>query len=84
MSSGTLVNSEEVPMPKGELKRYNLALPQELFDQIEDVAQQRHTTVVEVLRSFIRLGLIAVQMDGSSDSALILREGDKERQVLVI
>lgn len=66
------------------LKRYNLVLPEELFNEIQKVAEDRHTTVVEMLRRFIKLGLLAVQLEETSSAALIIREGDHERQIMLI
>lgn len=69
---------------KNDIKKYNLALPQALFDELQEVADKRHTTVVELLRRFIKLGLIAIQIDETPDAALIIREGDKEREILIL
>jgi hypothetical protein len=69
---------------KSEIKKYNLALPQTLFDELQEAADKRHTTVVELLRRFIKLGLIAIQIDETPDAALIIREGDKEREILIL
>jgi hypothetical protein len=67
-----------------ETKRFNLLLPQVLFDELEAVAERRHTSVVELLRRFIKLGLIADQIEMSPDAELIIREGDVERRILLI
>ena len=65
-------------------KRFNMILPYELFDQIQVIADQEHTSVVEVLRRFIKLGLLATEVQKKPDSALILREGDDEKQILLL
>lgn len=69
---------------KSKLYRYNLALPKELFDEIKDAADERGMTVVEVIRKFIKLGLIALETQDTSGSALIIREGDTERQIMML
>ena len=69
---------------KSEVKRYNMVLPQSLFDQLESVAAQHHMTVMDVLRSFIKLGLLAVKVEEREDAALIIREGDKERELVIL
>jgi hypothetical protein len=66
-----------------DMKRYNLALPQTLFDEIQSVAEKRQTTVVEMLRRFIKLGLLVDELENSPDSAFIIREGDREKEVLL-
>lgn len=66
------------------VKRYNLALPEELYDQVQALAERQQTTVVEVLRRFIKLGLLATEIQERRDAALIIREGDREREILLL
>jgi hypothetical protein len=66
------------------VKRYNLALPRKLFDEIEKIAVERQSTIVDVLKMFIRLGLYAVEIDRDKDAMLIVREGDREREIVLI
>jgi hypothetical protein len=65
-------------------KRYNLVLPETLFREVQELADQRQTSVVTLLRSFIRLGLLVARAEESPDTMLIIREGEKERQVLLL
>lgn len=67
-----------------ELKRYNLVLTDELFGELERVARKRHTSVVEVLRRYIKLGLMVEEIDEKPDAALVIREGNNERQIVLI
>jgi hypothetical protein len=41
-------------------------------------------TVLELLRKFIRLGLLVAKAEDSPDAAFVLREGDKERELLLL
>lgn len=66
------------------VKRYNLALPEEVFEEIQLIADENHTTMLEILRRFIKLGLIAYELEKNEDSALIIREGEKEREIVLI
>ena len=45
--------------------------------------ERQHTSVVELLRRFTRLGLLATQLQERPDAALIIREGGTERQILL-
>lgn len=65
-------------------RRYSLVMPEDLFAQVEQLAQRQNTTVVELLRRFTRLGLLAMQVQERPDAALILREGGVERQLLLL
>jgi predicted transcriptional regulator len=65
-----------------EQKRYNLVLPAEVFDEVKTIADSRNTTVKQLLHRFIKLGLIAIKIDETPGAALIIREGDSEREIV--
>ena len=67
-----------------KLRRYNLVLPEELFDEIKKIADKRQTTVVEIIRKFMKLGLLAVQVEETPGSALLIRENDVEREIILL
>lgn len=90
-STMVLDNVEEVvaderqrPKDKPKPKRYNLVLPEELFNEIQKLADEKHTTVLDVLRRFIKLGLIAARVEETPDAALIIREGTTEREIILL
>ena len=66
------------------LKRYNLALPEELFAEVQALADRQQTTVVELLRRFVKLGLLATAVQERPDAALLIREGEREREVILL
>jgi ATP-dependent Clp protease ATP-binding subunit ClpA len=70
--------------PGGDVKRYNLALPQDLFREVEQLAEREGITVLEVLRRSAKLGLLVDQLQRTPGAALIIREGDQERQLVVL
>jgi hypothetical protein len=65
-------------------KRYNLILPEELYQEVQRVAESRHTTVVEMLRRFVKLGLLVAKAEESPDTAFIIRKGDKEQELVLL
>ena len=65
-------------------KRYNLVLPEELFNEVQTVADRHHTTVLEVLRRFIKLGLLVAQAEESPDTAFLIRKGNEEQRLLLL
>ena len=65
-------------------KRYNLVLPQELFDELQRYADSQHTTVAELLRRSIQLFLLAIKIAQTPGAALLIREGDTEREIILI
>lgn len=71
-------------MSQKTLKRYNLALPEELFEEVADIAKRHDTTVVDILRRFIKLGLLATKIQETENAALLIREGNTERHILLL
>ncbi|HEX9990864.1 MAG TPA: hypothetical protein VGE45_20595 [Chloroflexia bacterium] len=73
-----------MPRTARELRRYSLALPEDMFAQLEETARNRGMTVVELLKTFIKIGFLVIQVDENDNAALIIREGDKEREVVLV
>lgn len=71
-------------MPKENTKRYNLIMSQFLFDELQAIADERHSTVLEVIKQFMRLGLFVFRVGKSSEAAVIIREGDREREIVLL
>ncbi len=69
---------------RSQSRRYSLVMPEELFAEVERLAQRQNTTVVDLLRRFTRLGLLAMQIQERPDAALLIREGGVERQLLLL
>jgi len=65
-------------------KRYTLVLPNSVFEQVQQLANAKQTTIVELLRKFIKLGLVAYEVQEKPDAALILREGNTEKEILLL
>lgn len=65
-------------------KRYNLNLPDELYDEVEAIAKERSVSVVAVLKQFIKLGLLVAKIEKDPNSELIIREGEKEKVILLM
>lgn len=66
------------------MKRYNLVLPIELYDQLQEVADQKHTTVLELIRRFVKLGLLAVRAETTPGLDFIVREDGVESRVMIL
>lgn len=66
-----------------ELKRYNLALPEGMFRQVVQLADREHTTVLEVIRRCVKLGLLVAEAQDAG-AKLIIREGTTEREIVIL
>ncbi|MBI4304811.1 MAG: ATP-dependent Clp protease ATP-binding subunit [Chloroflexi bacterium] len=69
---------------KGKVKRYNLALPENLFREVEQLAEREHMTVLEVLRRSVKLGLLIAEVQQTPGASFIIREGKTERQLVLL
>lgn len=66
------------------VRRYSLVLPEDLFQQVQQLAEAEQTTVVELLRRFTRLGLLVHEIQRTPGSSLIIRQPDNSEQRLVV
>jgi hypothetical protein len=73
-----------VTLANQALKRYNLILPEQLYEAIQEIADKQHSTVMDQLRKFIKLGILASDIANDPNSKLIIREGKKEREIILV
>lgn len=74
-----MTSTPEKTMVKNQgVKRYNLVLPVELFNKLEAVAERKGESVVAVLKQFIKLGLLAVELEDKPGAELVIKDADKE------
>lgn len=66
-------------MPE-DIKRYNLKMSQSLYDELDQLATVRGVAVVDVIRAFIKLGLLA----NKPGNELLVREPDGTERTLEI
>ncbi len=74
----TINDRIDVPAEEQGVKRYNLVLPMQIFNRLKAVAEEKDDSVVTVLKQFIKLGLLVVELEKNPDAELIIREGDQE------
>jgi ATP-dependent Clp protease ATP-binding subunit ClpA len=65
-------------------KRYSLVLPESLYQEVQELSDREQTTVVEVMRRFIKLGLLATRIQETPDASIVIREGGRERELLIL
>jgi hypothetical protein len=63
--------------------QYNLVLPRDLYAELKRVAAERGTSVLDLLRRFIRLGLYVVYLQSRQNAELVVREGDSEKTLVL-
>jgi len=62
---------------------YNLKVPAELNQKLVELANEKNTDVMGLLRKFIKLGLIAAEVEKKENSALLIREDGQEREIIL-
>lgn len=70
-------------MAQTELKHYNLAIPKPLFDELQQRVSNEHTSMLELLRRLIRIGLIVYKLSETPGAEIIVRQGDRERELVL-
>jgi hypothetical protein len=72
-----------MPDAKGT-RRYNLVLPESLYNEIQSVADKKGTTVVDWIKTSLKLGLLADRITSTPGAALLIREGDTLREIVLL
>jgi len=63
------------------VRRYQMTMPAELYDELLQVAEAHGDTVQELVKKFIKLGLLVVEVAKIDGHGLFLHEGDLETEV---
>jgi hypothetical protein len=84
-----ILETREAPMANGNgtsrsVKRYQLALPTALYDRVHRAADERDVTVVQLLRAFIKLGLLVLEAEKHPNYELILRTEEGEKHLVLV
>ena len=69
---------------KNGKRRYHLALPENLYIEIDLLAKENGTSIIELIRRFVKLGLIVAKLENEKDSAVIIRQGGRERELALL
>lgn len=60
-------------------QRYTLSLPEAIYEEIRLKSDKHNTSIREVVRQCLKLGLIAMEISENPDKALIIREKQKHQ-----
>ncbi len=66
------------------MKKYQIVVPESLFEEIEQIAASRQTTVIDIIRRFLKLGLLTAKIENNPNAALFIKEGDTEREIILL
>lgn len=65
------------------MKRINLSITEQQQNAIVEAAQSRGTSMVDIIRQCIRVGLLLYQAQSDPDAKVIIRQGSQEREVIL-
>ena len=72
------------PLKQRGMKKYQIVVPESLFEEIEKIAHSRQTTVIDIIRRFLKLGLLTTKIENTPNAGLFIREGDSEREIILL
>ncbi len=79
------MKQEDSTLTEASTRRLNLLLPSNLLDQMQMLANEQGTSLTELLRRFIKVGLLIYRLNNSDpENGLYLREGGKETKVILV
>ena len=64
--------------------RYNLVLELKVHDELQEVAASLGITFAELMRKYIKLGLIVSALEDEPGGMLIIRTDDTEKEIILI
>ncbi len=64
-------------------QRYVLSLPKDLYQEVKRVAQAHHLTSADILRKYIKLGLLVEKMEGGKEGIYYKKGKTLERLRLI-
>jgi predicted DNA-binding protein len=62
---------------------FSLRLSDETYETLNKIAEKRMTTTADLIRMFIRLGMLAVS-DDQNGPKLLLKDGDELRPIMFV
>jgi hypothetical protein len=65
-------------------KRYTIALPLDVHEKMVEAAKKHHTNSKDIVLRCLKLGLIAISIDGDEDKQIVIKEGEKETRILMV
>lgn len=65
------------------MKRYNMVIPTELYNEVEVLANSKQIAVIELLRNFIKLGLLLNKLNDEG-AEIIVRQNETDKHILII
>lgn len=63
------------PQKTDNIQRYNLAVPDSLYEELQKIAKQEHTTILELIKKAIRILLLLFRLKGDDPYCKFYIEG---------
>jgi predicted DNA-binding protein len=79
--SADVITRREKAAAENTMRRFNLNLPSEVVERLEELADAKGATIQTLIRRFIILGLTAIELEKNADDGLIIRRDGVDRFV---
>jgi ATP-dependent Clp protease ATP-binding subunit ClpA len=66
------------------VRRHSLVLPEDLFLQVQALANEEQTSVTDLLRRFAKLGLLIMETQKTPGASIVIRQGATEQRLVVL
>ena len=65
------------------IKRYNLSIPKDLYDEVQSMADEEETTVLEIFKRLMKIGFVLYKKQREPDIHFIIRENGKDDKEVI-
>jgi LysM repeat protein len=76
--------SDEGSVPSRKRARYHLSMPVSLHEELQVIADEEQVSIAEIMRRFLKLGVVASKLGQSQDAHLCIANGDTIQQIIVL
>lgn len=90
MSSGMTTGQQnveisvQVPMPDGTTKEMTLAIPLDVFKELQEIAEKKGENWAKVFSEALSLRLLYAEVEGSEHDKLLIKRGDKYQELVAL
>ena len=64
-------------------KRYNLTLPVSLYEKVKEIASENDSTILNVIKMFIKIGIKLYNSDKNGSEVIIRDENGRENKITI-
>jgi hypothetical protein len=70
--------------PSDKRAQYHLSMPVVLHEELQAIADEQQVSIAEIMRRFLKMGVVASKLAQSPDAYLCVAQGDMIQQIIVL